>query len=224
MRRAGQGPTAAAAVALMGLASLIAGGSASATSFRASATRICGPAAKTLVANDHARVYELTRSSQDWLILGCVPGYKPRRLDVPRQANTPWEGKSTPWLNAESMALNGDWVGYSENFVNVDVGDMQAAALNLRTGSARYCDFGSWSSVAGVWFRMTGIVITEKGSVGWIGDQQETGNSVHEVGVCEGTRRRVLDQGGAIALHSLRLHGHNLSWTDRGISRTVQLR
>lgn len=159
------------------------------------------------------------------MVFGCVPGYRPQRLDFPREADTPWEGRSKPWVGVEGklITLHAPWVGYLENFVNVDVGDMNVAALNLRTGRFRYCDVGRWSSVAGTGFRMTGIVVTKAGNVGWIGEQRGFEDGENQVFACEGLRRKLLDHGEGIALESLRLREPRLLWSHSGSIRSARI-
>ncbi|MGN6255667.1 MAG: hypothetical protein ACTHO8_11900 [Solirubrobacterales bacterium] len=175
-----------------------------------------------------ARVYRLKIEGGESMVFGCVPGSRPQRLDFPREANTPWEGRSKPWVGVEgkSIALHAPWVGYLENFVNVDVGDMNVAALNLRTGRFRHCDIGRWSSAAGTYFWMAGITVTKKGSVGWIGERQGSPEFHEMVAACEGSKVRHLDsdEGEAIDLHSLRLHEPRLLWLHSGAIRSARIR
>jgi hypothetical protein len=165
-------------------------------------------------------------------VLGCVPGARPQRLDVPRDPEHDSGFRSQPWIDAELIALNAPWVAYEEHFVYVDIGFDVVGVLNLRSGARRHCPIGRWSGNAGTGFWMTGIVVTEKGSAGWIGahralrydGEREVEELRPEVHACEGARRRVLDEAAGIDLDSLGLHGHIMSWTDAGAPRSAQLK
>jgi hypothetical protein len=185
---------------------------------------VCGPTGETLSVGARARVYRLERPRVRSVVLGCVKGHKPQRLDRPRQADTPWEGATQPWIDSELIALDAPWVAYVENFVNVDVGDKEVGVLNLRSGARWHCPIGPWSTIAETGFETTGIVVTQKGSAGWIGEERTLQKRRREVHACEGARRQILDEGPGIGLHSLRLHGITLSWTDAGAPRSAQLR
>jgi hypothetical protein len=191
----------------------------------------CGPrAAETLVAGADARVFVVKEPRASDKVMGCVEGARPQRRNVPRDPERDPGFPTEPWIDAELIALNAPWVAYREKFVYVDIGTLAMGILNLRSGARRHCPIGRWNVATG--FQITGMVVTDKGSAGWIGEQQDfyfDGGELqeerrHEVHACEGARHRVLDEGGGIALDSLRLHGQVLSWTDAGNPRSAQLR
>jgi hypothetical protein len=75
---------------------------------------------------------------------------------------------------------------------------------------------------------VTWIVVKADGAVAWIGyanatlaaDASITETEVHAY---DEQGHRMLDSGLAIGLHSLRLHGSKLTWTDGGTTRTATL-
>ena len=96
----------------------------------------CGPrTAETLVSTTHARVYLSLGSPKK--VFGCMGGFQPRWLNRPREAETPWEGETRPWIDSELIALNAPWVAYQENFANVDVGTKELGVLDLRSGAVQ---------------------------------------------------------------------------------------
>lgn len=157
------------------------------------------------------------------MILGCVPGSKSRRLDQPRDVDTAWEGRTHPWLSDELIALKAPWVAYLENFAGVDTGVEEVGVLNLRSGGFRHCDIGPWSS-NGSFFYMTGIVVTNQGSVAWIGEERDWPHFEKEVFACESGHPRQLAQGQSITLHSLRLHEPFVSWTNGSRTESARLK
>lgn len=182
---------------------------------------VCGPRhARTLMTNGAARVFDrwVTRSfrSQEGLF-GCVSGSKPKRLDRPRSDGL------RPWLSLGLFALNAPWVAYRENFVEIDVGDLEVAIVNLRTGRSRHCFIGRWSAAGSGWLAMTNLVVSESGTAAWIGKREEPEGWGREVASCEGTDVEQLDSGPGIALKSLRLEGSTLRWTNAGVPRSALL-
>lgn len=184
------------------------------------------------MAGVDARVFTVKEGRSSYKVLGCVPGARPQRLDVPRDPEHDSGFPRQPRLDASLIVLDAPWVAYLEDFVYVDSGFDAMGVLNLRTGARRHCPVGRWDGNSQTGFSMTGLVVTERGSAGWIGERQTLNfagpqtvrERRREVHACEGARRRLLDEGAGIDLDSMRLHGHILSWTDAGAPRSAQLR
>ncbi len=119
--------------------------------------------------------------------------------------------------------MHGPWVAYLENFIEVDIGDLEVGIENLRTGRSRQCYLSRWGAAAWGWFLMKELVVSGSGSAAWIGVHEERSGRVREVASCEGTVVTRLDSGPGIALNSLHLRGSILSWTDAGSRRSVLL-
>lgn len=119
--------------------------------------------------------------------------------------------------------MRAPWVAYLENFIEVDVGDLEVGVMNLRTGRSRHCYLSRWGAAAWGWFSMTGLVVNRVGNVAWIGEREEREGEVREVAVCEGGEVRRLDSGPDIALRSLRLRGSRLTWIHGAATRAALL-
>jgi len=120
--------------------------------------------------------------------------------------------------------MQGAWVAYLENFIEVDVGDLEVGVMNLRTGRLRQCYLSRWAAAGWGWFSMKELVVGGSGSAAWIGVHEERSGRVREVAVCEGTAVSRLDSGPGIALNSLRLRGTVLTWTNAGSGRSASLK
>lgn len=150
---------------------------------------------------------------------GCVPDSKPRRLNRLRQG----DGR-VPWMYPETMALHAPWAAYLENFVFVDVGELEVGVTNLRTGRSRQCFVSKWASAGWGWLSMSGLVVNGSGSAAWIGVHEERSGLVREVVACAGDVVERLDSGPGIALDSLHLRGSVLSWTNAGSPHSALLK
>lgn len=180
----------------------------------------CGPVhATTLVSEGESRVYQGLVPDRfgnlEGASFGCVPGARPRRLDPPRK-----EDDRTPWLYPEWIVLRPPWVAYVKNFVELDVGDLELAVVNLRSGKSRDCYVTEWS--ASNWsYGVRGLVLTGTGSIGFMGVREE--GYVVEVLACVGTSLMRLDEGPDIDQRSLRLRGSVMSWSHPGQIRSFRL-
>ncbi len=122
------------------------------------------------------------------------------------------------------ISLRAPWVAYKVNFVRVDVGDIEMAVMNMRVGEWRRCPIDTWSSAGGTWFAMTGLVVSEFGGVGWVGERENPAGDQREIATCTGESMRLLDTGPGIGLHSLRLDEPFLRWVHDGQTKQFRLR
>jgi hypothetical protein len=187
------------------------------TPLRQRPSHSCGPArGTTLLAGRRGRIYTL-------------PGSEPPRTErlyaclVATQRT--WTLVS--YADIEPVALNAPWVAYPESIRGRDTSRLKVAVKNLRTGATLYCQAGFRIAPASR-PHLTGIGLKRDASLAWIGESRPPPSSgrgplVPVVGVCDSTGSRVLDSGEGIDLHSLKLHGSTLTWTDEGETRSATL-
>lgn len=189
---------------------------------------ICGPAnAKTLLADRRVRIYSQLKpgSREAPLIYGClVSSGKSRKLSpLPRRS-----GRGAPLMEAP-FALNAPWVaGAVHQQTGLDTSRITVGARDLRSGRRRSCAVGGGDHSPRSRGNVKEIVLKQNGSLAWsghgrIGDAPGGQFPLPEVVACDSSGEHLLDSGPGVDLHSLKLQGSRLTWTDSGETRSALL-
>jgi hypothetical protein len=124
------------------------------------------------------------------------------------------------------FALDAPWAaGGVGQQTGRDSRENSISARNLRSGQRKSCYVGNGHSP-----RASGgvrsIVLKRNGSFAWSGHSRigEGELTPPKVVACDSAGEHVLDSGPEIDLHSLKLHGSMLTWTDSGETRSALLR
>ena len=190
----------------------------------------CGPAkAATLLAEPKARIYGAggpnpLEPGRPERIYGCLvsTGHSIKLSPLPRTSR--W---GAPVMYGP-FALDAPWAaGAVGQQTGRDSRENSISTRNLRSGQRKSCYVGGGHSPrasGGV----TSIVLKRNGSFAWSGHSrigEVTGGELPppKVVACESTGQHVLDSGPGIDLHSLKLHGSKLTWTDAGEARSAVL-
>ena len=185
--------------------------------------RTCGPVrGETVIANDRTRIYSLSgsRPPQTERIFGCL-------VSTGRVRQLSPIGKSKfPVRMSEPFVLRAPWVGGVERAHGFDSLRLGVRAVNLRTGAVSVCFVGSGLAPRSAGEVMR-IALMPNGSLAWAGKGHFGSAGKHppspEIVACDSEGDRVLDSGEGIDLHSLTLHGSELTWSSSGIKRTAVL-
>lgn len=204
-------------VLLVAIAGLVAFGSAALDQAGAAARRtVCGPAAAhTLAADPVARVY-----SRHGKVYGCAHGGS-RSYRLGTNAHSFNEGRAGP------LALSGAEVAYGLTFYGVDTINAEVLVRRLTDGHVRRQHSAINEPVGAEYFEtVDDVVVKGNGSVAWIAHATwigAQGKGVTEVNKSDRTRKSLLDSSPSIAIHSLHLHGSQLTWKDGSSSRVTTL-
>lgn len=179
---------------------------------------VCGPAkGQTVLEGRRARIYSLPGFEPPLTerVLACLRSGGVRKLS-PRG----WKTRIT-----EPLLLRAPWAGGVLRHQGVDTYRLTVLALNVRTGSATECPAGGGSHVGGrSGTLLSWMVLSTRGSLAWTayGYGRKTTVS-REVASCTTTGTQVLDSGEGIDLHSLKLNGSTLTWTNGGERQSATL-
>jgi hypothetical protein len=174
----------------------------------------CGPASSRTVAEGRgARIYFVSR---------------PPRPDRPRlELHACWGARSIflPEL-VGPFFLQPPWVaGIRHEVSGVDVVHVSIFSESVDTGRSRSCVVGAGDRPRNRPV-VDAAVLKPNGSLAWIGKTTTFASRgrVPAVGSCDSTGDHALDSGAGINLHSLRLRGSKLTWTDGTEQRSTVLR
>ena len=203
---------------------------ASASASRVASSNTCeNEKGKTLLANRQARVYVFagTEPPKSARIFGCLFSVgRPWQLNAVPRHSVFGEARGIS-VDDASLILKDQQVAYPEYFYGVDSSVLAVTTKSLRTGQVTYCKVGFRIAPSRT-PKVSGIELTRRGSVAWIGrsrPQHSSGRDplTPEVGACDSTGSHILEAGEQIDLHSLALRGSTLSWENAGVVHTAVL-
>ncbi len=195
----------------------------------------CGPAADgaTIVAGQRVRIYEVSRTEptggtrrlEDSLAFGClIPRGKPRLLGSTLSRLAVYRNKKIGLVDTDTFELRAPWIAYTKTISGIDTWTLYVVAINLRTNRRNVCAVGGGGPDGDrPPANVSEIALAADGTVAWTGTRLVRESYEKQVAVCSRTGEKVIDSGEGIGLHSLKLHGSTLSWTDFGETRTAQL-
>jgi streptogramin lyase len=188
----------------------------------------CGPAkGATLLAEPKARIYGVGSNplepQEPERIYGCLVSTGHSITLSPLPMTSGWR---RPTMYSP-FALAAPWAaGAVFQTKGRDSHSHSVTARNLRSGQLKSCYVGSGHSPRSSG-RVTSIALKRNGSFAWAGHGRVgavTGQfPPREVVACDSKGERLLDSGSGIDLHSLSLHGSELTWTDAGEAQSATL-
>jgi hypothetical protein len=186
----------------------------SSSSATAASTR-CGPAsARTLAGGSQARVYVQTGT-----VLGCLSGSHRRPVILGAT------GSCLRSSRVNAVAVGGRLAAVAITRCGVDTAPAQIRVIRLSDGHQLFSHAAVENPGPESFASVTALVLNASGGVAWLVTAQSiaTHRTLTEVVAGRGATARVLDSGGSIAPHSLRLSGTTVSWRDGVRRRTAHL-
>lgn len=195
----------------------------------------CGPAkGTTLVRGRRVRIYSLTPAPEPHRYFGNEPIFAclvstGRSWQLNGRLKPPlpkFNGFGFGVVSFEPLAIRAPWVAYPETFPSVDTAVLTVTAKDLRTGATSYCLVEGWGAPhPGP--RLDGIVLKRNGHRAWVGKGGPFSHYKKKVAVCPSAalelRSTEIESGEGIDLHSLKLHGSRLAWTNSGMTEVATL-
>jgi hypothetical protein len=174
----------------------------------------CGPSgAHTLAASRVARVYALRN-----VVYGCSTGGAQYKLG--HQNSCVGSTRVAP------VTVVGRLAAYGLERCGVDTGSTAVVVRRLSDGRQLHSAAATSPPGAESYQSLGSLVLKGDGAVAWIGVGHSIvghGPEVIEVRRLDRAGEALLDSGGAVASHSLRLHRSTLSWTHGGETRRARL-
>lgn len=130
-------------------------------------------------------------------------------------------------MASRAISIAAPRVSYAETFYGVDTSVLAVVVKDLSKGTAAYCRV-AFTEAPAPRPAVTKIALSATWSVGWIGrsrTMQQSGRSplTPTVGVCDSAGSRVIESGNGLDLHSLALHGTQLTWLNGGQQHSTRL-